>query len=158
MKRKTSSRVFRRAFIRTNDVEGCYVKHARDDLKTIMTQNITKRQGKRKGKDTCDAFLCHLCLCFFILLSLSSLSLRSWKTNAKKKKRRKKAGDPRQRLMDLGSFFLDLFFSFFFSRSQQFLFFTRKETDRTIPFCRSVSPQRKEKERARREPQQRLYI
>ena len=26
-------------------------------LKTIiMTQNMTKRQGKRKGKDTCDAF------------------------------------------------------------------------------------------------------
>ena len=125
-------------------------------LKTIiMTQNITKRQGKRKGKgkDTCDAF-------FPLSLSLSSLSLRSWKTNAKKKKkkkkRRKKAGDPRQRLMDLGSFFF-LFFSR--DRNKQFLFFTRKETDRTIPFCRSVSPQRKEKERARREPQQRLiYI
>ena len=126
-------------------------------LKTIiMTQNMTKRQGKRKGKgkDTCDAF-------FPLSLSLSSLSLRSWKDERKKKKkkkkkkRRKKAGDPRQRLMDLGSFFF-LFFSR--DRNKQFLFFTRKETDRTIPFCRSVSPQRKEKERARREPQQRLYI
>jgi len=116
-------------------------------------------EGKRKGKDTCDAFLC---LCFFILYSLS-LSLAVWQSgrasgredHLKKKKKRKmeenerkktkkqkkseeKGGDPRQRL---GSFFF-----FFFSRSHRSL-----SPDR-------FSPQRKEKERARREPQQRLYI
>ena len=54
-------------------------------LKTIiMTQNITKRQGKRKGKgkDTCDAF-------FPLSLSLSSLSLRSLEDERKKKKEKK---------------------------------------------------------------------
>ena len=59
-------------------------------LKTIiMTQNITKRQGKRKGKgkDTCDAF--------FPL----SLSLRSWKTNAKKKKKKKKSEEKRRAIL-----------------------------------------------------------
>ena len=66
-------------------------------LKTIiMTQNITKRQGKRKGKDTCDAFFPLSFVPLFLYsslslsLSLSSLSLRSWKTNAKKKKSEEK--------------------------------------------------------------------
>ena len=66
-------------------------------LKTIiMTQNITKRQGKRKGKDTCDAFFPLSFVPLFLYsslslsLSLSSLSLRSWKTNAKKKSEEKR--------------------------------------------------------------------
>ncbi len=71
----------------------------------------------------------------FLYSSLSLVSLSSVledERKKKQKKRRKKAGDPRQRLMDLGSFFWIFFFSFFFSRSQQFLFFTRKETDNSV--------------------------
>ena len=116
-------------------------------------------EGKRKGKDTCDAFLCAFVSLFYIL----SLSLAVWQSglasgredHLKKKKKRKMEENERKKTKKQkkakkkGAILvsvLDLFFSFFFSRSHRSL-----SPDR-------FSPQRKEKERARREPQQRLYI
>ena len=110
-----------------------------------------------------NAFLCAFVSLFYIL----SLSLAVWqsgslvwhleeKTTLKKKKKRKmeeederKKTKKQKKAKKKGAILvsvLDLFFSFFFSRSHRSL-----SPDR-------FSPQRKEKERARREPQQRLYI
>ena len=63
-------------------------------LKTIiMTQNITKRQGKRKGKDTCDAFFpLSFVPLFLYSSSLSRLSLFGLGRRTQKKKAKKKGG------------------------------------------------------------------
>ena len=120
-------------------------------------------EGKRKGKDTC-TMLSFVPLFLYFIFSLSLAVWQSgslvWhleeKTTLKKKKKRKmeeederKKTKKQKKAKKKGAILvsvLDLFFSFFFSRSHRSL-----SPDR-------FSPQRKEKERARREPQQRLYI
>ena len=70
-------------------------------LKTIiMTQNITKRQGKRKGKDTCDAFfpLSFVPLFLYSSLSLSRLSLFGLGRRTQKK-RKKKSEEKRRAIL-----------------------------------------------------------
>ena len=66
-------------------------------LKTIiMTQNITKRQGKRKGKDTCDAFFPLSFVPLFLYSSLSlSLSLVSLSSVLEDERKKKEKKDPR---------------------------------------------------------------
>ena len=119
-------------------------------------------EGKRKGKDTCDAFLCAFVSLFYIL-SLS-LSLAVWQSglasgredHLKKKKKRKmeenerkktkkqkkseeKGGDPLQRL---GSFLF-----FFFLEISPF------------PLTRSVFPTKKRKGKgAQRTAAETIYI
>ena len=127
-------------------------------LKTIiMTQNITKRQGKRKGKDTCDAFFPLSFVPLFFSLSLSLVSLSSVledERKKKQKKRRKKAGDPRQRLMDLGSFFFFFFLEIATNNSS-----SSQEKRRTGQF-RSADrfPHKEKKRKGRAENRSRDYI
>ena len=128
-----------------------------------MTQNITKRQGKRKrkGKDTCDAaFLCAFVSSLYFPLSLSLAvlvsGLASGREDQKKKKKRKMEEDERKKNKKTKkseekggrSSSASWIFFFFFSR------------DRTVD--RSLSPDRfphKEKKRkGRAENRSRDYI